>query len=608
MSQIPQKLLSQSGSLPEFVTQAGKNAIQAVQVFFDQAAAHSSRAHHLYGLYIAAFIRWCSTQGKSLCDICREDFDEYVEFLTQHYSEDYIRHQLGCLRRLFDVFVDNGVLQVNPVSHVSKPSPTKRPKLEHGIPSTLLNESGGLPAFFNEAGSGATSCIETFFDKEVSDKTTTRDHVVAALKLFIAWCDERSIKLCDFDHALASTYKAYLKSRFRPLTVSHYMGYLRRLFDLLAKERIVSCNPIVRLSKPHKGIGERVEWKMPSLSDPDSIPVFIRNAGKDIAQHFCGYVATLQDVEHRRDVTFALVRFCWWCEVKRIRFDQMEAATFAEYANELAQEYAAQTIANHVRYVSELCDWFVQHKVLSVNPVVKGIIPMPHRKHDIVLLPSVEHVHALLDSIETHTISGLRDRAIIAMMFYALAAPRDMYAMKVEDFFSQGESWWFRFSDGLKIREVPANSKVVAYLQAYLEGAGISETGDTYLFRKASRGGDRLSQHRMAPHGFAERVRIRGLKTSLPKSLKPLSIRAAGIKAYLNAGGTIEKAMWITGLTASGIQTYAEKSDKVVLYEGDLDGLLGFLGTSAADPLKEFVRKSGIFRLTVEQDNEPKED
>lgn len=51
----------------------------------------------------------------------------------------------------------------------------------------------------------------------------------------------------------------------------------------------------------------------------------------------------------------------------------------------------------------------------------------------------VEQARALLDSIDTRTIVGLRDRTIIATMCYTFARVRAVVALKGEDYYQQGK-------------------------------------------------------------------------------------------------------------------------------------------------------------------------
>ena len=89
-----------------------------------------------------------------------------------------------------------------------------------------------------------------------------------------------------------------------------------------------------------------------------------------------------------------------------------------------------------------------------------------------------EEARALLDSIDTSTVVGLRDRALIGVMTFAFARIGAVVAMRVEDYYPQGKRWWVRLHEkGGKRHEMPAHHKLEAYLDEYLDAAGIRDGG-----------------------------------------------------------------------------------------------------------------------------------
>ena len=80
---------------------------------------------------------------------------------------------------------------------------------------------------------------------------------------------------------------------------------------------------------------------------------------------------------------------------------------------------------------------------------------------------AVAMARALLDSIDTSTLVGLRDRALISVMTFAFARISAVIAMRVEDYYPQGKRWWVRLHEkGGKRHEMPAHHNLEAYLDA----------------------------------------------------------------------------------------------------------------------------------------------
>lgn len=58
-----------------------------------------------------------------------------------------------------------------------------------------------------------------------------------------------------------------------------------------------------------------------------------------------------------------------------------------------------------------------------------------------------DEARLLLDSIDVTELSGLRDRALLAMMVYTFARVSAVVGMNVEDYYQQGKRWWVRLHE-----------------------------------------------------------------------------------------------------------------------------------------------------------------
>jgi site-specific recombinase XerC len=58
-----------------------------------------------------------------------------------------------------------------------------------------------------------------------------------------------------------------------------------------------------------------------------------------------------------------------------------------------------------------------------------------------------EQARELLDSIDRSTLVGLRDRALISVMTFALARIGAVVGMRIEDYYPKGKRWWVRLHE-----------------------------------------------------------------------------------------------------------------------------------------------------------------
>lgn len=86
-----------------------------------------------------------------------------------------------------------------------------------------------------------------------------------------------------------------------------------------------------------------------------------------------------------------------------------------------------------------------------------------------------EEARELLDAIDTSTLVGLRDQALIATMIYIFSRVAAVIKMRVEHYYTQGRRGWVRLHEkGSKRYEMPCNHNLEAYLDAYISAAGLA--------------------------------------------------------------------------------------------------------------------------------------
>ena len=181
--------------------------------------------------------------------------------------------------------------------------------------------------------------------------------------------------------------------------------------------------------------------------------------------------------------------------------------------------------------------------VLTVNPAhaVRGPKHVVKRGKTPVL--TTDQARVLLENVDTSTLVGLRDRALIGVMTYAFARVGAVVAMRVEDYFANGKRWWVRLHEkGGKRHEMPAHHKLEAFLDEYLRAAGIGADDKSPLFRSArGRTGELTaeSMHRVDAYRMIQR---RAADLGIKVKIGCHTFRATGITAYLEAGGTLENA------------------------------------------------------------------
>ncbi|MEX2140464.1 MAG: tyrosine-type recombinase/integrase [Pirellulales bacterium] len=283
---------------------------------------------------------------------------------------------------------------------------------------------------------------------------------------------------------------------------------------------------------------------------PAFLPAIIAAAGENASRRFLEFfTANIRNPNTRAAYARAVFAFCSWCERRRLALPHLQPIVIAAYIEQLGKTHSRPTVKQHLAAIRMLFDWLVIGHVLSVNPAsaVRGPKHVVKKGKTPVLTGA--EARQLLESIDTTTLVGLRDRALIGVMVYSFARVGAVTGMNIEDYYQQGKRWWFRLHEkGGKEHQVPVHHTAEEMLDSYLRAAQLDaqdpDERKMPLFRSMTRA-KRLSDRRLNRREVLAMVKRRALKAALPYSICCHTFRATGITAYLENGGTIEKAQQI---------------------------------------------------------------
>lgn len=329
----------------------------------------------------------------------------------------------------------------------------------------------------------------------------------------------------------------------------------------------------------HDSGGESGDQRHLSLSNHNAIsevgstqlPAVIVRAGDDAVRRFVEFfAATIRNRNTRAAYAQAVGQFFRWCEGRGLRLETIQPIAVAAYIERLTHARQAPTVKQHLAAIRMLFDWLVTGHVVAVNPAWSVRGPRHVVKKGKTPVLTAAEARQLLDSIETDTLIGLRDRALIALMCYSFARVSAAVAMNIEDYYQQGKRSWFRLHEkGGKFHEVPVHHTAEAYLDAYLAAAGIADERKAALFRSAVGKANVLGANRMGRTDVLRMIKRRALACGINADrICCHTCRATGITAYLENGGTIEHAQAIAAHESPRTtKLYDRTSDTITLDE-----------------------------------------
>lgn len=292
-----------------------------------------------------------------------------------------------------------------------------------------------------------------------------------------------------------------------------------------------------------------------------SLPTAIAAAGRKASRRFIQFfIAEIENDHTRQAYGRAVWQFFDWCDRHQLDLDRIEPVHVAAYIKFTQTKgrldprtgqpkpLSKPAIKQHLAAIRRLFDYLIVGQVLEFNPAAPVRGPKLKVRKGKTPIVSAEEAGRLLNSIDTSSVVGLRDRALIGTMLFTFIRVSEALALTVGDYHHQGRDGLIRVTQKGGVEDIkPVHHQLEQYLDAYIEAAGIAGDHKAPLFPSA-RGKtrtltDRVLHRRNALDMIKRRVRAAGL----PDRLRNHSFRGAGITLYLQAGGTLERAQRMAG-------------------------------------------------------------
>ncbi len=282
------------------------------------------------------------------------------------------------------------------------------------------------------------------------------------------------------------------------------------------------------------------------------------------------FTARIRNPNTRKAYARAAADFGAWCAAQGIRsIEKVRPVHVATYVEGLQGELSAPSVKLRLAAIRTLFDWLVVGQVIPVNPASSVRGPKHIVKKGKTPVLSVNEARALLNSIDTSSLAGLRDRALIGLMVYTFARVGAAIKMRVKDVYVQNRRTWVRLHEkGGKRHEMPCHHNLEEYLHAYIEAAGIAGDEKGYLFRTTPGRSGKLSERPMSQADVYRMIGRRCDDARIRTRIGCHSFRATGITEYLRNGGKLEVAQQMANHeSARTTGLYDRRNDQVSLDE-----------------------------------------
>jgi integrase len=195
------------------------------------------------------------------------------------------------------------------------------------------------------------------------------------------------------------------------------------------------------------------------LGAQSKVPAIIMAAGERAGLRFLEFfTANIRNPNTRRAYYRACCDFLRWCQSRHLDLDRIGPMHVAAYIERIQKDLSKPSVKQGLAAIRMLFDWLVVGQVVAFNPASSVRGPKYSTKKGKTPVLSADEARQLLDSIDTESLVGLRDRALIALMTYTFARVGAAISMDVEDYYVQGRRQWVRLHEkGGKLHEMPAH-------------------------------------------------------------------------------------------------------------------------------------------------------
>jgi len=258
------------------------------------------------------------------------------------------------------------------------------------------------------------------------------------------------------------------------------------------------------------------------------------------------FKATLNNEHTRRAYGRIAGRFLSWCDDRGLELRQITPGLAGEYIGQLAG--SAPTRNQALAALRHFFDALVQRHAVALNPFasVRGIKYSVTEGKTAEL--AIEQARKLFKSINTGTVVGLRDRAVLGVLAYTGARIGAVARLRLADYRNLGDHRVLRFQEkGGKDREIPVRHDLAAWLNQYIAAARIAEEPRAPLFRAAVGKRKRLTASAYRAHSMRQMMKRRLEDARLPHLFSPHSFRVTVVTDLLNQNVPLEDVQYLAG-------------------------------------------------------------
>ena len=285
------------------------------------------------------------------------------------------------------------------------------------------------------------------------------------------------------------------------------------------------------------------------VSSEETLPTLVAQEGE--AARFAYeelFHARLHNPHTRKAYRHAVQRFLQWCEEHSLTLTRITPAHVGHYVDQLTLTPA--TIKLHLAGLRHFFDVLVLRHVLILNPAASVRGPRYQVVEGKTPEITVLQARALLRTLDTSNVVGLRDQALLGILIYTAARVGAVSRLRCQDFQDLGDQHALRFLEkNGKSRSIPVRHDLRQFLRDYLQArfGDVRPDRTAPLFVSALGKTKKLSNNPLRPDDVTRMVKRRLRSAGLPDHLCSHSFRVATITDLLSQGVSLTEVKNLAG-------------------------------------------------------------
>lgn len=228
-------------------------------------------------------------------------------------------------------------------------------------------------------------------------------------------------------------------------------------------------------------------------------------------------------------------------EISEVSVESLDALAVRRHIGYLYKTNTKTSIGRKLSAIRSFFKFLVRQGILDASPA--EMIPNPRTESPIPVFLPIDEMFRLLDAIPSDSLSDLRDRAILEMLYSAGLRVSELTAMNVYDV--DFEQRAVRVcGKGNRERIAPVGKKALAALKVYRQrlaqesGIGLQDNGPVFL---------NLRNTRLTSRSVARILNKWALKCNLPMPVFPHAMRHSFATHLLDSGADLRVVQELLG-------------------------------------------------------------